>query len=314
MCSATSSPISRWRGWILVSVALSEIRAIAPQRRMARGWRFLRALMAKPTGAAALLLVATIVLVGLAAPLIAPYDPTAIDIAHRLQSSSVAHWLGTDQLGRDVLSRLIFGTRTALSAAAGALGISLTLGLALGLIAGYGPKALDQACLLLFDSVMSLPTIIFALALVTLLGPGVLTVVVAVVLFTTPGYARVTRSQTIVLKRADYVLAARAIGASPLRILLLHILPNLIGPLVVLTCMDVTTVITIESGLSFIGLGAQPPTPSWGAMVADGRDLLRAAPWVSFAPGVAIGIAVLGFNLVGDALREAYDPRLRTER
>jgi peptide/nickel transport system permease protein len=294
-----------------VSVALSEIRAIAPQRRMARGWRFLRALMAKPTGAAALLLVATIVLVGLAAPLIAPYDPTAIDIAHRLQSSSVAHWLGTDQLGRDVLSRLIFGTRTALSAAAGALGISLTLGLALGLIAGYGPKALDQACLLLFDSVMSLPTIIFALALVTLLGPGVLTVVVAVVLFTTPGYARVTRSQTIVLKRADYVLAARAIGASPLRILLLHILPNLIGPLVVLTCMDVTTVITIESGLSFIGLGAQPPTPSWGSVLNDGFSFIRQAWFLVAAAGLPIVISTIGFNFLGESIRDVLDPKQR---
>jgi peptide/nickel transport system permease protein len=278
---------------------------------MARGWRFLRALMAKPTGAAALLLVATIVLVGLAAPLIAPYDPTAIDIAHRLQSSSAAHWLGTDQLGRDVLSRLIFGTRTALSAAAGALGISLTLGLALGLIAGYGPKALDQACLLLFDSVMSLPTIIFALALVTLLGPGVLTVVVAVVLFTTPGYARVTRSQTIVLKRADYVLAARAIGASPLRILLLHILPNLIGPLVVLTCMDVTTVITIESGLSFIGLGAQPPTPSWGSVLNDGFSFIRQAWFLVAAAGLPIVISTIGFNFLGESIRDVLDPKQR---
>jgi peptide/nickel transport system permease protein len=276
-----------------------------------RGWRFMRALVARPTGAAALLCVSAILLVGLAAPLIVPYDPTAIDVVNRLQSPSAAHWLGTDQLGRDVLSRLIFGTRTALSAAGGALGISLCLGLTLGLIAGYGPKALDSFFLLLFDSVMSLPTIIFALALVTLLGPGVLTVVVAVVLFTTPGYARVTRSQTIVLKRADYVLAARAMGASPARILFLHILPNLFGPLVVLTCMDVTTVITIESGLSFIGLGAQPPTPSWGSVLNDGFSFIRQAWFLVAAAGLPIVISTIGFNFLGETIRDVLDPRQR---
>ena len=298
-----------------MSVSLSDARtAAAPRRAVVQGRRFLRfmrALVARPTGAAALICVTAVILTGIAAPLLAPYDPTAIDILHRLEPPSISHWMGTDQLGRDVLSRLIFGTRTALSAACSSLGLSLCIGLALGLIAGYGPRAVDSLLLLLFDSVMSLPTIMFALALVTLLGPSILTVIVAVVLFTTPGYGRVTRSQTIVLKRADYVLAAKAMGASPARILLFHILPNLLGPLVVLVCMDVTTVITIESGLSFIGLGAQPPTPSWGSVMNDGFSFIRQAGFLVAAAGLPIVISTIGFNFLGETIRDVLDPRQR---
>jgi len=283
--------------------------AVTGVRPLARSQRFIGGLMARPVGVFALGCVTLILLAGLAAPLLAPYDPVQIDVLNRLQAPSPAHLLGTDQLGRDVLSRVIFGTRTALGAAASALGISLCLGLAFGLVAGYAPRLVDTLFLLLFDSVMSLPTIIFALALVTLLGPSMTTVVVVVIVFTTPAYARVVRSQTIVLKRSDYVLSARAIGASVPRILFLHILPNLFGPLIVLVCMDVTTVITIESGLSFIGLGAQPPTPSWGSILNDGFSFIRQAWFLVAAAGLPIVIATIGFNFLGETIRDVLDPR-----
>ncbi|WP_233559800.1 ABC transporter permease [Oleomonas cavernae] len=271
--------------------------------------RFLRALISRPEGAFGVACVCLLLFTALFATLIAPYDPIKLNVLERLQAPSLAHLMGTDQLGRDVLSRIIFGTQTALVAAASALAFSLAGGLVLGLIAGYGPRLVDTALLLLFDSVKSLPVIIMALALVTLLGPSLTTVVIVVVVFTLPGYARMVRSQTQVLKRSEYVLAARAMGASPGRILLRHILPNLFGPLIVLVCMDVTTVITVESGLAFIGLGAQPPTPSWGSILNDGFSFIQQAWYLVAAAGLPIVIATIGFNFLGEAIRDVLDPK-----
>lgn len=283
--------------------------ALDKPRAQGRAARFLRALTSRPEGAFAVGCVALLIFVAVFAQWIAPYDPIKLNVLERLQPPSLDHLMGTDQLGRDVLSRIIHGTQTALLAAAAALSISLGGGLVLGLIAGYGPRVVDTLLVLLFDSVKSLPVIIMALALVTLMGPSLTTVVIVVVIFTLPGYARMVRSQTQVLKRSEYVLAARAMGASPGRILLRHILPNLFGPLIVLVCMDVTTVITVESGLSFIGLGAQPPTPSWGSILNDGFSFIQQAWYLVAAAGLPIVLATIGFNFLGEAIRDVLDPK-----
>jgi peptide/nickel transport system permease protein len=282
--------------------------------RLGRSLGFIRAILARPMGGVALGCVSLILLVACFAPFIAPYDPLDIDIFSRLQPPSFHHWMGTDQLGRDVFSRVIFGTRTAMTVAGGSLGLSTAFGLFLGLIAGYGPRWLDALFLLCFDSVMSLPVIIFALALVTLLGPSLTTLIVIIVAFTTPGYARVVRSQTLVLKKTEYVLAARAMGAGVPRILLRHVMPNLFGPLLVLVSMDVTTVITVESGLSFIGLGVQPPTPSWGSILNDGYSFIHMAWYLVLDGGLPIVVATIGFNFLGETIRDVLDPKLRGGR
>lgn len=281
-------------------------------RRAARGWRLLGRM--GPAGICACALVAAILLVALLAPFLAPYNPDTMDIFARLHGPSWAHPMGTDQIGRDVLSRIIWGTRTVMIVASASLGLAALGGICLGLIAGYGPRWLDGLILLVFDSVISLPVLIFALAIVTLLGPSTLTLILIIAVFTLPGYGRVVRSQTLVLKRTDYILAARSMAASVPRILVLHVLPNLIGPLLVLVCMDVTTVITVESGLSFIGLGVQPPTPSWGGILNDGYSFIRQDGWLVFAAGLPILIATLGFNFLGEALRDLLDPRMRGRR
>ncbi len=270
---------------------------------------FIRALLGHPSGAFAGICVGFLVLVAVFAPLIAPYDPTAIDILARLQGPSLAHLLGTDQLGRDVLSRIIFGTRTALLASTVALGASVVLGTLFGLIAGYGPRLLDKLLMLIFDSIKSLPLLIMALALGAVLGPSLTTVIIVVVIFTMPAYARLVRSQALVLKQSEYVLAARAMGAPITRVMFRHILPNLFGPLIVLVCMDVTMVITVESGLSFIGLGTQPPAPSWGSILNDGFSFIRQGSFLVIAAGLPIVVATIGFNFLGEAIRDILDPK-----
>ncbi len=273
----------------------------------ARG--FLRALVAHPSGAFAVACVGLLVLAALFAPLIAPYDPVAIDILARLQGPSLAHPLGTDQLGRDVLSRVIWGSRTALIASTAALGAAVALGTVFGLIAGYGPRLVDKLLMLVFDSVKSLPLLIMALALGAVLGPGLSTVIIVVVIYSTPAYARLVRSQALVLKQSEYILAARAMGAPITRIMFRHIMPNLFGPLIVLVCMDVTMVISVESGLSFIGLGTQPPAPSWGSILNDGFSFIRQSGFLVVTAGLPIVIATVGFNFLGEAIRDVLDPK-----
>jgi peptide/nickel transport system permease protein len=287
--------------------------AVVPPRSAAR-WGLLRAVWAKPTGRAGLLLVLLILVAAAGAPLLAPYDPLAIDGRSRLLGSSFEHLLGTDQLGRDVASRVLYGSRTAMSIAFVGLGGATVLGLLLGLLAGYGPRWLDAALMLAFDSVASLPVFIFALALVTLLQPSLTTILVIVVAFTTPVYARVARSQTLVLKSTEFITATRGLGAGLPRVLLRHLLPNMLGPFAVLIAMDVPTVITIESGLSFLGLGIRPPAPSWGSILNDGFSFIRQAPQLVVAAGLPILVATVGFTFLGEAVRDYFDPRTRTRR
>jgi len=241
------------------------------------------------------------------------YSPSKLAMRDRFLDPSFAHLLGTDHLGRDLFTRVLHGARIALGVAFVATGISFIGGLILGMIAGYGPRWLDSLLLLLFDSLRAFPTVMLALALVTLTGPSLAAVVLVVVLATLPGYARVVRAQTMSLKTTEFVLSARSLGAPSWRILAVHIMPNLIGPLVILVSMDIPVVITIEAGMSFLGLGVRPPTPSWGAILNDGYAFIRESAWPAIAGGLPIIIATLGFTFLGETLRDHLDPRLRQD-
>jgi peptide/nickel transport system permease protein len=274
---------------------------------------FVRRLGRETLGVVGAVLVILVVGAAILAPWIVPYDPNAIGIGPRLGPPSMDHWLGTDQLGRDLFSRVIAGSRVALQVAGASLGAALTMGLLLGLIAGYGPRWLDNGFLLLFDSVRAFPVIIFALAVVTLLGPSLLTIVFVVAITSIPIYARIVRTQTQALKNNEFIIAARAMGASNTRILVVHVLPNVIGPLLILASMDVPMVITLEAGLSFLGLGVQPPTPSWGTILNVGYSFIRNSPWPGIAGGIPVVITTLGFTFLGEALRDIFDPKLRKD-
>ncbi|HEX6016388.1 MAG TPA: ABC transporter permease, partial [Geminicoccaceae bacterium] len=239
--------------------------------------------------------------------------PNALDIRARLQGPSLAHVLGTDNLGRDVFSRVLFGGRIALTVALTAVGLSLALGLALGLIAGYGPRWLDNLLLVLFDSVRAFPVIMFALAVITVVGPSLATVIAVVVVTSIPAYARVARTQTLALRHTEFILAERSLGAGAPRVLLVHVLPNVIGPLLILASMEVPVVITIEAGLSFLGLGVRPPAPSWGNILNDGYAFIRNTPWLVIAGGLPVVLTTLGFTFLGETLRDVFDPKLRRE-
>lgn len=264
-----------------------------------------------PMGLAGLTLVATFVLMAMFAPLVAPYDPLKLDIPNKFAPPSWQHWLGTDQLGRDLLSRIIYGSRVALGIALTATGIAGAVGLILGLIAGFGPRWLDAILVLLFDSFSSLPMIMFALAVITVLGPGINTLILVIVLVSIPGYGRLIRAQTLTLRSADFVLAERTMGASSARIVLVHLLPNVIGPLVILLSMDIPVVIMLEAGLSYLSLGVRPPTPSWGNILYDGYTSLRSAPYMVIAAGTPLVLCTIGFTFLGEGLRDALDPRLQ---
>ena len=276
--------------------------------------RALKVLLADPMGAMGLVLVSLFVVMAVAAPILAPYDPLALNVRAKLQGISFAHWLGSDQLGRDTLSRLIFGARTALSIALTATGLAGGIGLLLGLIAGYGPRWLDAGLVLVLDSVNALPMMMLALAIITVIGPGTFTLILVVVLVSIPSYARLIRAQTLSLRRAEFILAERAIGASTLRILLRHLLPNVLGPLVIVLSMDIPVVIMLEAGLSYLNLGVKPPTPSWGNVLYDGYTSLRTTPTLVLAAGAPLVLATLGFTFLGEGLRDALDPRLASTR
>jgi peptide/nickel transport system permease protein len=283
----------------------------SPAIAAARGGQPLRRLLRDPMGLLGLILVAAFVAVALFAPWATPYDPLKIDVANKLKPPSMAHWAGTDQLGRDMLSRLIWGARTALAIALTATGIAGVIGLALGLIAGCGPRWLDGILLLIFDSLSSMPMIMFALAVITVVGPGTPTLILVIVLVSIPGYARLIRTQTLGLKTADFILAERAMGASPLRILLWHLLPNVVGPLVIILSMDIPVVIMLEAGLSYLNLGVNAPVPSCGNILYDGYTNLRQSPVMVIAAGIPLILATIGFTFLGEGLRDALDPRLQ---
>jgi len=289
------------------SVADAAVPPVARAASAGALWR----LMSDPMGAGGAVIVVSFVLLALFAPWVAPYDPLKLDVLDKLQGPSLAHLAGTDQLGRDTLSRLIWGSRTALGISLTATGVAGAIGLVLGLIAGYGPRWLDGALVLVFDSLSSLPMILFALAVITVLGPGTTTLILVIVLVSIPGYARLIRAQTLTLKTADFVQAERSMGASVPRILGRHLLPNVVGPLVIVLSMDVPVVIMLEAGLSYMNLGVRPPTPSWGNILYDGYNSLRQQPTLVIAAGVPLVLSTIGFTFLGEGLRDALDPRLQ---
>ncbi len=268
----------------------------------------------RPLGAMGFFIVLTFMLVVVFAPLFAPYDYAQQDIPSMLQGPSREHWLGTDHLGRDLLSRLIYGARIALGVALPAVSVALVGGLALGLIAGYFGGWIDDIALVLFDSIQAFPSVILALTILALLGPSLVNVVLVIGLTWTPGYARIVRAQVLRAKQEPYIEVERSLGARQGRILLLHILPNIVAPLLILAAMDLPVVITFEAGLSFLGLGVRPPTPSWGVVLSEGFNFIRQTPWPITWAGLTLIITTLGFTLFGEALRDVLDPRLSGTR
>jgi len=245
------------------------------------------------------------------APALARVDPVHIDLVHRLEPPSAVHWLGTDVQGRDVWARLIYGARVSLAVGVVSQLIAVTLGVFLGLIAGYYGRWVDEVIMRLADVTLAFPTLLLLIAIVAAVQPSLTVVFATIGVVGWAGMARLVRGQALVVRQLEYVQAVRALGARDMRVVARHLLPNVAAPVIIAATLGVAGAIMAEAALSFLGLGVQPPTPSWGAMIADGRDLgqLRHAPWTSLAPGLAIGAAVLGFNLLGDALRDALDPR-----
>jgi len=266
-----------------------------PDRRaeLGGGPGVIRQIARDPMGLLGLTLALLLVITGLFADWLTPYDPLKIDVINRFAGPSLAHPLGTDNLGRDLLSRVIAGS------------------LVLGLMAGYGPRWLDNGLILLFDAVYSFPYIMLALAVITLFGSSLTMVVLVIAITTLPAYARLVRTSTLSVKNSEFVLAERSLGAGPVRILFRHIMPNIIGPLLIIVSMDIPVVITVEAGLSFLGLGVPPPAPSWGRILNEGYSFIRQTPWVVVAGGLPLILATLGFTFLGEALRDIFDPKLR---
>jgi peptide/nickel transport system permease protein len=270
-----------------------------------------RRFLHEPLGLLGLALVALLLFTGVFADFIVPYEPNKMNVPDRLQGFSLEHFAGTDQMGRDIFSRIIKGSQIALIVGVSSIAISLLLGLALGMLAGYGPRWLDNSLLLLFDTIYSFPLVMLALTVITLLGVSLQTIMLVVVVSTTPVYARLVRTQTLSMKSSEFILAERSLGAGPIRVMLRHLLPNVVGPLLIIASMDIPSVITLEAGLSFLGLGVPPPAASWGRTLNEGYNLIRDAPWIVVAAGIPLILTTLGFTFLGECLRDMLDPKLR---
>ena len=273
--------------------------------------RALRRLFARKGAVIGLVVIATFILLALLAPWIVPYDPIATSWALVRKAPSAQHWFGTDELGRDVASRVIYGARASLVAGAISVTIALSIGVPFGLLAGYRGGFVDALISRITDAMLACPFLILAIALAAFLGPSLRNAMIAIGISTTPVFIRLTRGQTLSVKVEDYVEAARAIGNPPWRIALFHILPNILPALLVQATLSIAAAIIAEAALSFLGLGQQPPSPSWGSMLNAAQRFLTNAPWMAIWPGLAIFLVVLSFNLIGDGLRDALDPRQR---
>jgi peptide/nickel transport system permease protein len=278
------------------------------------------ALPSKPRGRAPLLLkvaggaVAVLVALALLAPLVAPYDPLAQNVLARLKGPSAAHWLGTDQFGRDILSRILHGMRASLGISAAAVFTALLAGGALGIAAAYYRGRTDRILMRLMDVLFAFPVMLLAIGIIAMLGPGARPTATAIAVVYTPIFARLLRGPALIVAESAFVLSARSIGASDLRIMLRHILPNLASIILVQTSLLLSAAILVEASLSFLGLGTQPPTPSLGMMLSEGRNVLLLSPWSAVFSGVAILVVAFALNLLGDVLRDTLDPRLRGAR
>jgi peptide/nickel transport system permease protein len=255
--------------------------------------------------------IAVVVVLAVGADLIAPYGPTRIQAAGVLASPSLSYPLGTDQIGRDVSSRIIYGASVSIQAGVVSVGLALVLGVLVGLLAGYYGGWVDETLMRVVDALYAFPALLLALAVTAILGPGLTSVMLAIGVVFAPAFARLVRGQTLSIRERDFITAAHVVGVEPWRVMLVHIWPNVTAPIIVQASLLVGSAIVIEAGLSFLGLGVMPPTPSWGSMLKEGYQYMEQAPWLAFAPGAAIFLTVLAFNLVGDALQRALDPRLR---
>ncbi|HEY9720601.1 MAG TPA: nickel transporter permease [Oscillatoriaceae cyanobacterium] len=278
------------------------------RRRLRLAWR---RFAANRGAVAGLVILALFLLLAIASPWLAPGDPTAQNLAGRLSPPSLAHALGTDDLGRDLWCRLVYGTRVSLRVGVISVGLSLVIGTSLGLLAGYRGGRIDELVMRCLDVVLAFPSILLAILIVAILGPSLDNAILAIAAVNVPVYARLVRSSVLSLKQQEFIEAAQALGAGHLRIVLQHVLPNCLTPITVQATLGIGTAILETAGLSFLGLGAQPPTPEWGTMLNDARPYLRDAWWLVTFPGVAIIVTVLGFNLLGDGLRDMLDPRGR---
>jgi peptide/nickel transport system permease protein len=275
-------------------------------------WRkAVRQMLRNPTAMLGLAVLVVLTLLALTAPWIAPYDPIKQNPLMSFQPPSSQHWLGTDQFGRDILTRLLYGARISLRIGLVAVGIAIAFGGLLGLVSGYYGGWIDQVISRFVDLLLAFPGILLALVIVSVIGPSLTNVMIAVGVAATPTYARVVRGSVLAARENVYVEAAHAVGASDRRVLVQHVLPNVLAPVIVLATLGVAGAILTGAALSFLGLGAAPPTPEWGAMLSEGRGYMRFAWWISTFPGLAIMVAVLATNLFGDGLRDALDPRMR---
>jgi peptide/nickel transport system permease protein len=291
------------------SLAAVDQHDVAP--RVTEWRRFTRVFFGRPLVIFGFVVILLLVIVAFLAPVFAPYDPYVPDLENRLSKISASHWLGTDTIGRDTFSRVIYGTRTSLLIGLVAIGIAASIGMTLGLVAGYYGGWVYTIIMRIIDAVMAFPMMLLALVIAALLGGGMVNVIIALGVSMTPSYARLMSAQVMSLKQTDYVMAERSLGAGSFRIMVRHIFPNCLPPQIVLVTMMLGATILAEAGLSFLGVGIEPPTAAWGAMVSEGREYLITDPVLSIAPGAAIMLVVFAFNMVGDGLRDALDPRLR---
>jgi ABC-type dipeptide/oligopeptide/nickel transport system permease subunit len=290
----------------------SEAMSGLPPRRSL--WQRVLSFVREPKAAVATVILLTVIFVALFAPLIAPYGENEQNPRASLQSPSAQHWLGTDRLGRDVFSRIIYGSRVSVRIGLIAVGIAAAIGIPLGLGAGFFGRWVDEVAMRFVDAWIAFPPLILLLGVVAILGPGTTNVMVAIGLSSFPVYARLIRGQTLSIKERDFVLAAKTLGATNLGVMVRHVLPNTIQPIIVQGSLAVGAAVLAEAGLSFLGIGVKPPTATWGVIIQDGFAVIRVNPWISLAPGVAIVLFVLAVNLLGDRLRDVLDPRLRGAR
>lgn len=270
-----------------------------------------RRLKKNPTAMFGLVVIIFLALVAVVHKWIVPYDPFALNLIDSLQPPSQAHWFGTDFYGRDILSRIIYGSTISLKVGLFVQFISLTIGVTLGAMSGYFGGKIDMLIMRFTDIVMSFPDLLFIIGVRVALGPGIFNIILAMSVVSWTGNARIVRSQVLAVREMEYIEAARALGARTFKIIVRHVLPNCIAPMIVSVTMGIAGSIMAEAGLSFLGLGVQEPFPSWGSIIYEGLTYLRTAPWYTLFPGAAIGLTVLGFNLLGDGLRDALDPRLK---
>ena len=290
------------------AIATGGMTLVARPSRLRWAWRLVRR---KPVGIASLVIVTALVLCAVLAPVMSPYDPMEQRMTATFAPPQPSFMAGTDNLGRDLLSRIIWGAQVSLAVGVLAVGIGGSIGGFLGLLSGYFGGKLDMVMQRFVDALLAFPNLILAMVIVIVLEPTLMNVVITVAIVLVSPTVRVIRSATIGAKANEYVQAARAIGASDLRILLRHAAPNCMAPFIVLTTAQISTAILAEASLGFLGLGIRPPTPTWGSMLSEGRQYVQIAPWMAIYPGIAVSLAVYGFNLLGDTLRDELDPRLR---